>query len=163
MRTADGKAWRVQTLDELWISRRGECRRQPPPDALAGGWRLERAQVWASSDGDVCLGWPSKVLQEQQRGAASGPLSACAYSAPARAGGAGQLRCADPADALAAIRQARGRAGPDGANARAVDGVLREALLRQAERVAVERRGGGSPDALLLTRADLLGPCAGGG
>ncbi len=51
----------------------------------------------------------------------------------------------------------RGRVSPGGLNARVVDAVLREALLRQAERVAVERRKGGAPDALLLTRADLVG------
>ena len=153
MRTADGKAW-LRSKENLWVSRGGECQRQQPPagSAAAGGWGQRKVHVWVSSDGDLCLGWPSKVLQEQQRRAA-GDFD----SSPALNGCSAWLRCADEADALAAIRQRRGRAGP-GANARAVDALLREALLRQAERVAVERRGGGAADALLLTREDLLGP-----
>ena len=99
---------------------------------------------------------------EQQRGAARAASGGAAGgSSWAAAPGGAVLRCADEADALAALRQRRGRAGPD-ANARAVDALLREALLRQAERVAVERRGGGASDALLLTREDLLGPRARG-
>ena len=153
MRTADGKAWR-QYREHLWVNRRGECQRQQPSARSAGTWRRQLIRAWVSSDGDLCLGWPSKVLQEQQRGA---DAVSAADSVQARSGAPARLRCADEADALAAIRQRRGRAGP-GANARAVDALLREALLRQAERTAVERRDGGALDALLLTREDLLGP-----
>jgi hypothetical protein len=159
MRTPDGKAWRWRS-ERLWVSRGGECQRQQPTAGSAGAWSQRQVQVWTSSSGDLCLGWPSKVLQEQQR-AEHGPgaleQSGSADSATARGDGLARLRCADEADALAAIRLLRGRAGPN-ANARAVDALLREALLRQAERIAVERRKGRAPDVLLLTREDLLGP-----
>ena len=164
LRTADGKAWRKE-FEKMWVSRGGECQRQRPDAGTekAGAWRERFVLVWVSSDGDLCLGWPSRVLMEQQRGAARAASGGAAGgSSSAAAAGGAVLRCADEADALAALRQRRGRAGPD-ANARAVDALLREALLRQAERVAVERRGGGAPDALLLTREDLLGPRERGG
>ncbi len=148
MRTTDGKVWCMRR-EELWISKGGECQRQRPPAAAAGGWSQQGVKAWVSSDGDLCLGWPSKVMQEQQRGAAA--ASEPDDSTP-------RLRCADEADALAAIRLRRGRAG----GARAVDALLREALLRQAERVALERRDGGAPDALRLTREDLVGQHAKG-
>ena len=72
MHTADGKAWLWRT-EHLWVSRRGECQRQQPPawSVAAGEWREELVRAWTSSDGDLCLGWPSKVLQERQRGAAA--------------------------------------------------------------------------------------------
>jgi hypothetical protein len=70
MRTADGKRWRW-SFERMWISRGGECRRQKPPagSAAAGEWSQRLVHAWTSSDGDVCLGWPSKVLLERQRGA----------------------------------------------------------------------------------------------
>ena len=70
MRTADGKAWLWRTED-LWVSRGGECQRQQPPvwSVVTGEWRQRSVAVWTSSGGDLCLGWPSKVLQERQGGA----------------------------------------------------------------------------------------------
>jgi hypothetical protein len=63
----------------------------------------------------------------------------------------GGASCADGADAPAAFPRprGRGRAGPD-ANPCAVDALLRDALLRQAELIAllVRRRAGqAAPDA----------------
>ena len=70
MRTADGKAW-LWRDETLWVSRGGECQRQPPRLAIVRGWRQQRVAAWTSSDGDVRLGWPSKALQERQGGAAA--------------------------------------------------------------------------------------------
>jgi hypothetical protein len=69
MRTADGKRWRW-CIERLWISRGGEWQRQKPlAGSVAGEWSQKTVQAWTSSDGDVCLGWPSKVLLERQQGA----------------------------------------------------------------------------------------------
>jgi len=68
MHTADGKAW-LWRDEDLWVSRGGECQRQQPAagSVAAGEWSQQTVAVWTSSVGDLCLGWPSKVLQERQR------------------------------------------------------------------------------------------------
>ncbi len=98
LRTADGKAWRIE-FEKMWVSRGGECQRQRPDagSEKAGAWRKRLVSFWVSSDGDLCLGWPSRVLMEQQRvaaRAASGPAGGSSCQWAAAAGGA-VLRCAD--------------------------------------------------------------------
>ncbi|PNH08303.1 NFX1-type zinc finger-containing protein 1 [Tetrabaena socialis] len=59
---------------------------------------------------------------------------------------------------IAARRLGRQRGTVGFGNARAVRNAYEQAQRRQSSRVLAERRAGGSPDALLLVREDLLGP-----
>lgn len=59
---------------------------------------------------------------------------------------------------IAVCRLGRGRGRPGFGNARALENLFARIRERQSDRLTIERRAGLSPDDLLMTKEDLIGP-----